>query len=93
MARQTWAEVGPEFLRTAGNRPLPGGISAVCFKQQLADDPYLGHRVRHYLHVNGWLGYRMTGERAFDPANASFSGLFNTVTDPREIQLALKLYF
>jgi xylulokinase len=80
-ARQTWAEVGQDFLRTAGNRPLPGGITAVCWKQQVADDPYLPQRVRHYLHVNGWLGYRMTGERAFDPANASFSGLFNTVTD------------
>jgi xylulokinase len=80
-ARQTWAEVGPEFLRTAGNRPLPGGISAVCWKQRVADDPYLPQRVRHYLHLNGWLGYRMTGERAFDPANASFSGLFHTVTD------------
>jgi xylulokinase len=81
VARQAWAEVGPEFLGTTGNRPLPGGISAVCYKQQLLDDSYLAHRVRHYLHVNGWLGYRMTGARAFDPANASFSGLFNTVTD------------
>ena len=28
-ARQGWQAVGPEFLATAGNRPLPGGISAV----------------------------------------------------------------
>src|SRR5262249_30268381 len=40
-ARQVWAAVGEEFLATAGNRPLPGGISAVCFRQQLAADPYL----------------------------------------------------
>ena len=34
-ARQVWGAVGPEFLATVGNRPLPGGISAVSFKQLL----------------------------------------------------------
>jgi xylulokinase len=80
-ARQVWATVGEEFLATVGNRPLPGGISAICYRQQLADDPYLGHRVAHYLHANGWLGLCLTGARAFDPANASFTGLYGTVTD------------
>jgi sugar (pentulose or hexulose) kinase len=80
-ARQVWAAVGDEFLQTTGNRPLPGGISAVCYRQQLHDDPYLCHRVRSYLHLNGWLALRMTGERAFDPANASFTGLYGTLTD------------
>ncbi|MBY0524396.1 MAG: FGGY-family carbohydrate kinase [Gemmataceae bacterium] len=80
-ARQVWAAVGEEFLASVGNRPLPGGISAVCWRQLLADDPYLKHDVRSYLHVNGWLGLRMTGERAFDAGNASFTGLFNTMTD------------
>lgn len=79
-ARQVWAAVGEEFLATTGNRPLPGGISAVCWRQQLNDDPYLSHRVRHYLHLNGWLGFRLTGQRAFDPANAGFSGLFDSLT-------------
>jgi xylulokinase len=80
-ARQTWTAVGPEFLSTTGNRPLPGGISAVCYRQLLLSEPYLGHAVRHYLHANGWLALRLTGETAFDPANASFTGLFNTMTD------------
>jgi xylulokinase len=80
-ARQTWAAVGEEFLAVVGNRPLPGGISAVCFRQQLSADPYLAHRVCHYLHVNGWLGLHLTGQRAFDPANACFTGLFGTMTD------------
>src|SRR5262245_15528815 len=30
-ARQVWAAAGAEFLATAGNRPLPGGITAVCY--------------------------------------------------------------
>jgi xylulokinase len=80
-ARQVWQAVGEEFLHTTGNRPLPGGISAVCYRQQLVADPYLSHRIHRYLHLNSYLTLRMTGETAFDPGNASFSGLFNTVTD------------
>jgi xylulokinase len=79
-ARHTWAAVGPEFLATTGNRPLPGGISAVSWRQRLDDDPYLCRRVRWYLHANSWLGLHMTGQRAFDRANACFSGLYGTLT-------------
>jgi xylulokinase len=80
-ARQVWQSVGPEFLATVGNRPLPGGITAVCYRQRLEAEPYLLHRVKHYLHANGWLALHLTGERAFDPGNASFSGLWGTLTD------------
>jgi sugar (pentulose or hexulose) kinase len=80
-ARQTWACAGEEFLRTVGSRPLPGGVSVLSWKQQVEDDPYLTHHTRSYLHVNGWLALRLTGERAFDPANASLSGLYGTLTD------------
>ncbi|MCS6851523.1 MAG: FGGY-family carbohydrate kinase [Gemmataceae bacterium] len=80
-ARQVWAAVGPEFLATVGNRPLPGGISVIAYRQQLTLNPYLVRRVRRYLHLNSWLGLKMTGECGFDPANASFSGLYHTVTD------------
>jgi xylulokinase len=80
-ARQTWAAVGPEFLRTTGSRPLPGVVTAVRFRQQLQDDPYLAHSIGGYLHVNGWLGLRLTGERAFDRAGAALSGLYGTLTD------------
>src|SRR5207302_2745086 len=80
-ARQVWAAVGDEFLATTGSRPLPGGTSAVCLRQMYAQDPYLLHEIRSYLHVNGWLGFVMTGDKAFDPANASRTGLFGTMTD------------
>ncbi len=82
-ARQVWAAIGEEFLRTTGMRPLPGGCSAVCFRQVLACDPYLFREVRTYLHVGGWLGLRLTGEKRFDTGNASLSGLFGTLTDRR----------
>lgn len=83
IARKTWAEVGGEFLSTVGTRPLPGGTSALCYAQQVHDDPGLKGRARHYLHANSWVAYRLTGELAFDPANASFTGLFGTCTDGR----------
>ena len=80
-ARQACAEVGEEFLGTVGNRPLPGGISALCYRQQIMDNPSLASRVRWYLHANSWLGLQLTGERAFDRGNACFTGLYGTVTD------------
>jgi xylulokinase len=80
-ARQVWAAVGDEFLATVGNRPLPGGISALCYRHLLNEDPYLHGRVKSYLHANGWLGLRLTGERAFDPGNASYTGVYGTLTD------------
>jgi sugar (pentulose or hexulose) kinase len=80
-ARQTWASVGEEFLATTGNRPLPGGISAMCYRQLIEEDPHRIRRIKSYLHVNGWLALRLTGERAFDTGNASFTGLFGTLTD------------
>src|SRR5262249_23546667 len=32
-ARQVWAEAGEEFLAATGNRPLPGGMTALCYRQ------------------------------------------------------------
>lgn len=80
VARRTWEEVGPAFHEFSGNRPLPGGTSAVSFRALAESEPELPSKVRAYLHLNGWLGYRLTGETVFDPANASFSGLFPTMT-------------
>jgi xylulokinase len=79
VARQVWAHVGEDFLATIGNRPLPGVISALSWHQQLFADPYLSHRVHTYLHLNGWLAFHLTGAKAFDPCNACFSGLYETV--------------
>jgi xylulokinase len=80
-ARQVWDDVGEEFLATVGNRPLPGGISVLCYRQQCQDQPSLRRHVKSYVHANGWLGLRLTGERAFDRGNACFTGLYGTVTN------------
>jgi sugar (pentulose or hexulose) kinase len=79
-ARQIWSDVGPEFLASTGNKPLPGGISGITARHLLTTAPDLKRTVRHYLHVNGWLGLRCTGQTAFDRGNASFTGLYDTMT-------------
>ena len=75
-ARHFDAEIGPEFLRENGNRPLPGGISAVVFRHLSQKTPGLPTQIRRYLHLNSWLGLLLTGQCAMDPANACFSGLY-----------------
>lgn len=83
LARRVQADVGPEFMATVGNKPLPGGISAITWLQWQTDNPNLRAQVRRYLHLNSWLVLCLTGETAFDPGNASFTGLWNTLTDRR----------
>ena len=80
-ARQVEAHVGAEFLASVGNRPLPGRISALSWRHQLSADPYLSHRLHSYLHLNGWLAFHLTGTKAFDAGNASFTGLYGTVVE------------
>lgn len=80
-ARQVWAGVGAQLLAATGNRPLPGFVSAVQYRQILHETPYLIRDVKRYLHLHSWLGLRLTGVRATDPVNAAYSGLCNTLTD------------
>jgi len=80
-ARQVDAVVGAELLATTGQRPIPGAMTAIGFRQLLFQDPYVAHDIKSFLHINGWLGMHLTGERAFDPCNASCTGLYNTLTD------------
>lgn len=78
-ARQTAkaldARFGIEFLRETGNRPLPGGISAIYFKHWTTEYPDQLRRVHRYLHLNSWIALRLTGQTGYDPGNAGFTGL------------------
>jgi len=76
-ARQLETRVGPQFLRETGNRPLPGGISGVFFRYWSLRQPELAARVRRYLHLDSWIVLRLTGQTAFEPGNACFTGLCN----------------
>lgn len=69
------ARFGTEFLRQTGNRPLPGGISAVFYKHWTTLPGNQAAQVRRYLHLNSWIALKLTGVTAFDPGNACFTGL------------------
>lgn len=83
VGRQVWGEVGQEFLTSVGHRPVPGTISVLEFRHLLGLDPYLLHRMGNYLHLNGWLAFRLTGVPCFDYANAGLTGLFAAMTNRR----------
>lgn len=82
-ASRAWNDLGDRYLQSAGNRPLPGGISVTSFRHVTNHQPDLTSAIRRYVHVNGWLGLRLTGIAAFDRANASFTGLLDS-TGSRE---------
>lgn len=66
---------GTEFLRETGNRPLPGGISAIYYKHWITQHPEQQRRIHRYLHLNSWIALKLTGQTGFDPGNAGFTGL------------------
>jgi xylulokinase len=74
-------EVGAQFLAEVGTKPLPGGISAISWLSRKRQEHELPAQVRRYLHLNSWLALTLTGQTAFDPGNASFTGLWNTLAD------------
>jgi xylulokinase len=70
-------KLGNEFLRATGNRPLPGGISAIYFHHWAMQHPDRASTVAHYFHLNSWITWKLTGQTAIDPGNACFTGLCN----------------
>ena len=78
-----WAlnQVGEEkFLKTAGNLPIPGGISITSLLWLKENEPDLYHRKDvTFGHVVTFLMKRLTGRFVIDPSNASFTGLYDTV--------------
>lgn len=74
-ARELRGRCGEAFLTLNGNPILPGGISGVVVRHLLVRQPELRKAVRHFWHLNTWLGWRLAGEPWFDPGNAAFTGL------------------
>jgi sugar (pentulose or hexulose) kinase len=78
-----WAldRVGEDrFLRTAGNLPIPGGISLTSLLWVKENEPSIYHR-RDVVFGHGVTFFmkRLTGGFFIDPSNASFTGLYDTV--------------
>ncbi len=78
-----WAlkQVGEEkFLATAGNLPIPGGISITSLLWIKENEPSIYHRKDvTFGHAVTFFMKRLTGRVLIDPSNASFTGLYDTV--------------
>jgi xylulokinase len=67
-------------LRLAGNRPFPGGISSTTWAWYLRHEPRRLARADLVGQLNTYLHRQLTGARVIDPSNASFTGVYSTVT-------------
>jgi sugar (pentulose or hexulose) kinase len=73
--------IGEEkFLRSAGNLPIPGGISVTSLLWIRDHEPSIyGRRDVTFGHIVTFFMKRLAGRFVIDPSNASFTGLYNTV--------------
>lgn len=67
-------------LQLAGVRPFPGGISSSTWRWFQKHEPQRLKRADLVGHLNTFLHRRMTGARVVDPSNASFMGVYETLT-------------
>jgi len=68
------------LLRLSGNRPFPGGISSTTYAWFIRHEPALMKKADLVGHLNTYLHRQITGARVTDPSNASFMGLYSTLT-------------
>jgi xylulokinase len=79
-ARESLAVIGKkDFLGKAGNIPYPGSISlpSLLWIRRHEPDAFAGCFMAG--HMNTFFLRRLTGQWAFDPTNASLTGLYDTV--------------
>jgi xylulokinase len=80
IARDLEKRVGMrKFLRIAGNRPFPGGISITTLAWYAKHQPQVIRKADLIGHLNTFLHRQLTGCRVIDPSNASFTGLYETL--------------
>ncbi len=66
-------------LQIVGCRPFPGGISSTTWAWYKRHEPARLKGADLICHLNTFLHRHMTGTRAIDPSNASFTGLYRTL--------------
>lgn len=67
-------------LKLAGNRPFPGGISSTTWAWYWQNSPEVMKRADLVGHLNTFLHRQITHSRVVDPSNASFMGVYSTLT-------------
>ena len=75
------ARVGKaRHLKLTGNRPVPGGISSTTWAWFVQHQPEVLKKADLVGHLSTLLHRTFTGARVTDPSNASFMGLYETLT-------------
>lgn len=72
-------KLGNNYLKIAGTRPFPGGISSTTWAWFLKHEPGRVRKADLIGHLNTFLHRQFTGARVVDPANASFMGVYSTI--------------
>jgi xylulokinase len=81
IARELEKRLGKKrWLKLAGNRPAPGGISCTTWAWFLKHAPGVLKKADLCGHLNTFLHRQITHARVTDPSNASFTGLYETLT-------------
>ncbi len=81
IARDLEFRVGKtRYLKLAGNRPVPGGISCTTWAWFLEHAPGVMKKADLCGHLSTFLHRKLTRSRVIDPSNASFTGFYETVT-------------
>ena len=81
IAREIEKKVGEKsHLRLTGNRPFPGGISSTTWAWFVQNQPAVLKKADLVGHLSTFLHRTLTGARVTDPSNASFMGVYNTLT-------------
>jgi xylulokinase len=81
VARQLEKKVGKaRHLHLTGNRPFPGGISSTTWGWFVQHQPAVLKRADLVGHLSTFLHRTLTGARVTDPSNASFMGVYSTLT-------------
>ena len=81
VAHQLEKRVGKaRHLKLAGNRPVPGGISSTTWAWFAQHQPEVLKKADLVGHLGTLLHRTLTGARVTDPSNASFMGVYETLT-------------
>jgi len=81
LARELERRLGKaRYLKLAGNRPFPGGISCTTWAWFLLHAAPVMKKADLCGHLNTFLHRQLTHARLIDPSNASFTGFYETLT-------------
>jgi sugar (pentulose or hexulose) kinase len=77
-SKELAARIGKaRWLATAGNLPVPGGISISAMHWLAACRPHVVADAAHWVHLHSVILYSLTGNLVTDPTQAAYTGLYD----------------